>query len=114
MSAEPAYWYDQAAGSHAQPSCSKLPGWWLPTSHAGDELLDALVHRAERVLAQHRPLGLVVQLEVHPVDSEVAPLLLGPADELAAQPGPRRLRRDRLGLEDVDVAGRPLHRPGPL
>src|SRR6266566_9860059 len=59
--------------------------------HPGDELLDALVHRAERVLAQHGPLGLVVQLEVHPVDGEVAPLLLGPADELAAQLGPRRL-----------------------
>src|SRR6266571_417247 len=40
--------------------------------HPRDELLDPLVHRAERVLAQDRPLGLVVQLEVHPVDGEVA------------------------------------------
>src|SRR5437868_2562515 len=30
--------------------------------HAGDEFLHALVHGAERVLAQDRPLGLVVQL----------------------------------------------------
>src|ERR1700746_2188010 len=114
MSAPPAYWYGRAPGPRTQLSCRELTGGGYPGSHAGDELLDALVDRAERVLAQHGPLGLVVQLEVHPVDGEVAPLLLGPADELAAQPGPRRLRRDRLGLEDVDVAGRPLHRPGPL
>src|SRR5271165_1079659 len=85
-----------------------------PRLHAGDEFFDPLVHRTERVLAQHGALGLVVQLEVHPVDGEVTPLLLGPADELTAQLGPRRLRRDRLGLEDVNVARGPLHRPGPL
>src|SRR6516225_10025050 len=103
MSAQSAYWHDQAAGSRAQQSCSKLPGRWLPALHPGDELLDALIDRAERVLAQHGPLGLVVQLQVHPVDGEVTPLLLRPADELAAQLGPGGLRRDRLGLEDVQV-----------
>ena len=41
---------------------------------------------------KRRP-GLVVQLQVHPVDGEVAAPLLGLADELAAQPGPRGLRR---------------------
>src|SRR6266545_8200775 len=51
-------------------------------SHAGDELLDSLVHGAERVLAQDGPLGLVVELEVYPVDGEVASLLLGAPDEL--------------------------------
>src|SRR6266436_1053118 len=54
--------------------------------HAGDELLHPLVDRAEWVLAQHGPLGLVVELQVHPVDGEIAPPLLRPADELAAQP----------------------------
>src|SRR4029079_2852419 len=56
-------------------------------SHAVDEALHPLVVRPERVLAQDRPLGLVVELEVHPVDGEVASALLGLADELAAQPG---------------------------
>ena len=46
-------------------------------SHAGDEPLDPLVDRPERVLAQHGALGLVVELEVHPVDGEVAAPLLG-------------------------------------
>ena len=45
-------------------------------SHARDQPLDPLVDRPERVLAQHRALRLVVQLEVHPVDGEVAPPLL--------------------------------------
>src|SRR5260370_3865864 len=76
-------------------------------SHPGDELLDPLVHRTERVLAQHRALGLVVQLEVHPVDGEVAPFLLRPADELAAQLGPGGLRRGRLCLQEGAVAGGP-------
>src|ERR1700730_2502426 len=111
MSAPLAYWHDRAVASGLT---AKSPARSYAESHARNELLDALVHRAERVLAEHGPLGLVVQLEMHPVDGEIAPLLLGPADKLAAQLGPRRLRRDRLGLEDVDVAGRPLHRPGPL
>src|SRR5438093_119968 len=38
-----------------------------PASHVGDQVLHALVHGFERVLAQDRPLGLVVQLEVHPI-----------------------------------------------
>src|SRR5260370_25566617 len=137
MLAPPAYWQGRAAASRIQPSPSQLsasprghsapwgsaglPGAqlaWRDTpdpmaleprkSHAGDQLLDSLVHRAERVLAQHGPLGLVVQLQVNPVDGEITPLLLGPADELAAQLRPRRLRRHGLGLEDVDVAGGPL------
>src|ERR1700759_2288306 len=81
--------------------------------HARDELFHPLVDRPEWVLAQHGPLGLVVQLEMHPVDREVTPLLLGPADELTAQLGPRRLRREPLWLEDVHVTGGPLHSPGP-
>ena len=47
-------------------------------SQRGDQLLHPLVPGLERVLAQHGPLGLVVELEVHPVDGEVAPALLGP------------------------------------
>jgi hypothetical protein len=62
-------------------------------SHAGDELLHPLIDRAERVLAQHGPLGLVVELEVHPVDGEITAPFLGPADELTAQPRPGGLRR---------------------
>src|SRR5690349_15184717 len=108
MSAPPAYWPCRPGGT--TPRNPPGPGGDPPDppSHAGDQLLDPLVDRAERVFAQHGPLGLVVQLEVHPVDGEVASLLLRPADELAAQLGPGGLRRDRLGLEDVDVTGRPL------
>src|ERR1044071_5955736 len=43
-------------------------------SHRGDQALHPLVVGAERVLAQDRALRLVVELEVHPVDGEVAPL----------------------------------------
>ena len=39
----------------------------------------------ERVLAEHGALGLVVELQVDPVDRVVALALLGPPDELAAQ-----------------------------
>ena len=56
---------------------------------AGDEALDALVARLERVLAEHGALRLVVELQVHPVDRVVALALLGPLDERAAQPGAR-------------------------
>src|ERR1700712_4543830 len=73
----------------------------IANSHTRDQLVDPVVHRPEGVLAQHRPLRLVVQLEVDPVDGEVASLLLGPADELAAEAGSRRLRRDGLRLEDL-------------
>src|SRR6478609_7009765 len=78
-------------------------------SHTVDQALDALVLGAERVLAQDGALRLVVELEVHPVDGEVAPALLGLADELPAQPGPGGLRGHRLGLEDLEVAGHPRH-----
>src|SRR6185437_7542287 len=97
MSAPSAYWVDRGDDPPKTPlllggPIPPDPPWGgkppdLPL-HAGDQLLDPLVDRAERVLAQHGPLSLVVQLEVHPVDGEVAPLLLGPADELAAQLGP--------------------------
>src|SRR5690606_15134063 len=43
----------------------------VPRSHASDQPLHPLVVRPERVLAQDRPLGLVVELQVHPVHSEV-------------------------------------------
>src|ERR1700750_2860500 len=114
MSAPTAYWQHRAAASPIRyPAAHSQPGRYAG-SHPRDQLLAPLVDRAKRVLAQHGPLSLVVQLEVDPVDGKVAPLLLGPADELAAKLGPRRLRPERLGLKDVDFAGRPLHRPGPL
>src|ERR1700750_2593178 len=103
MSAPSAYWQDRAAASPIRYPAANSQPCRDAGLHPRDQLLDALVNRAERVLAQHGPLRLVVQLEVHPVDGEVAPLLLGPADELAAQLGPRRLRGNRLGLEDGDV-----------
>src|ERR1700754_3578767 len=99
MSAPSAYWQDRAAASPIRhPAANSQPCRYAGL-HPRDQLLDPLVHRTERVLAQHRPLSMVVQLEGLPVDVEIAPLLLGPAEELAAQLGPRRLRRDRLGLE---------------
>src|SRR5207247_9592843 len=63
--------------------------------------LDPLVLGFERVLAQDGALGVVVELQVHPVDRVVTATLGGSPDELAPQPGPRRLRRrvDR----DVDL-----------
>src|SRR3954453_14171454 len=69
--------------------------------HRRDELVDAVVDGLERVLAQDGALSLVVELEVHPVDGEVAALLLGAADELAAQTGAGGLRWHVLGLEDA-------------
>src|SRR5690606_27181374 len=75
--------------------------------HAGDQLHPPLVHRAEGVLAQHGPLRLVDELEGDPVDGEVPALLLGPPDEVAAQPRPGGLRRHRLALEDLEVVADP-------
>src|SRR6266852_3844677 len=79
------------------------------TSERGDELFDPFVASLERVLAEHRPLGLVVQFEMNPVDSEVPAAFLRPADELAPEAGPRGLRRlvDRrvdcvVGADPVD------------
>src|SRR4051794_20599493 len=77
-------------------------------SERGDELLDPLVAGLERVLAQHRALGLVVELEVHPVDRVIPLALLRPADELAPQTGPGRLRRGVHGDVDVVVVADPL------
>ena len=51
-----------------QPPTRSLSG----ALQRGDQPVDPLVDRAERVLAQHGALGLVVELEVHPVDGEVA------------------------------------------
>src|SRR5512132_2378601 len=85
---------DGAPAEPARPAYRVGPsalGRWT-SSHVGDQLLDAIVHAAERVLAEHRPLGLVVQLEVHPVHRVVAPLLLRVTDEVPPQLGPRRLR----------------------
>src|SRR5262245_53451224 len=71
--------------------------------HAGDEAVHPLVEGPERVLAEHCALRLVVQLQVHPVDGEVAPLLLRVPDELATQPRPGGLRGRLLRLEDLQV-----------
>src|SRR6266851_8642295 len=49
-------------------SPASLPAVRARALHPGDELLHPLVGGAERVLAQHRALGLVVELEVDPVD----------------------------------------------
>ena len=51
---------------------------------------------AERVLAQHGALRLVVELEVHPVDGEVAAALLG-----ARMNSPRRRARVVCGGTDL-------------
>src|SRR3954470_13256957 len=59
----------------------------------GNEALDAIGTGLERVLAQDRPLPLVVELQVHPVDRVVTLALLGLLDEGAAEAGARRLRR---------------------
>ena len=78
----------------------------MPTlSHAVNEALHPFIVRAERVLAQHRALRLVVEFQVYPVDGEVAPTLLGLADEVSTQACARRLRRDALGREDVEITG---------
>ena len=66
---------------------------------------------AEGVLAQDGALGLVVELEVHPVDGVVVAPLLGRADEVPTQLGPGGLRRDRLGAEDGRVGGDPRGEP---
>src|SRR3954468_10902068 len=83
-------------------------------SHPVDQPLDPLVVGTERVLAEHGPLRLVVELEVHPVDGEVAPALLRAPDELSTQPGASVLGRHGLGLEDLEVGGDPGDRPAPL
>src|SRR4029077_489377 len=71
--------------------------------HALDEPRHPGVLGGKRVLAQHGPLRLVVELEVDPVDGEVAAVRLRRADEVAAQLGPGRLRWADLGVEGLDV-----------
>src|SRR5689334_16680099 len=87
----------------APETCSLGPNGTLRRprrrSHAVDQPLDPLVVGPERVLAQHGPLGLVVELQMYPVDGEVTTPLLGLADELAAEPSPGGLGRHGLGLE---------------
>src|SRR5918994_3885827 len=68
-------------------------------AHRGDQPVDPVVDGYERVLAQDRPLRLVVQLQMHPVDRVVVAALLGGADEVAAQLGSRGLGRNRLRPE---------------
>src|SRR5215208_5782804 len=79
-------------------------------SHALDEALHPLVVGAERVLAQHGALGLVVELQMDPIDGEVATTLLRALDEVATQSGAGGLRWDRLRTEDREVVGDPRDR----
>src|SRR3954453_2786599 len=88
-------------GPNGEPTTS------APSSHPVDQPLHSLVVGPEGVLAEHRALRLIVELEVYPVDGEVTPPLLGLADELAPQARASGLRRDRLGLEDLQVGGHP-------
>src|SRR3954469_7728437 len=92
--------------ARSEPKRSEMCG---SGSHARDEFLHPFVDSPERVLAEDCPLGLVVELEVHPVDGEVAPALLRPPDELPTQPGPGVLGRHRLCLADLQVGGHPGH-----
>jgi hypothetical protein len=82
-------------------------------AHALDQPLHPLVDGTERVLAEHGALGLVVQLEVHPVDGEVAASLLGTTHEVAAQLGAGGLRWYGGRLEHLDVGGDPFGQPAP-
>ena len=66
----------------------------------------------ERVLAQHRLLRLIVQLQVHPVHGVVPLAFLGPLDELASQPGACGLGRILDGVVDVGVDTDPLDEMG--
>src|SRR4051794_3539930 len=100
-----------ADAADAHPASAARPLRRVPSgSHGGDQPVHPLVVGPERVLAQHRALGLVVELEVYPVDGEVTTALLRVPDELAAQPGPGGLRRGLLGLEDLHVVGHPVDR----
>src|ERR1041384_4274364 len=78
-------------------------------SERRDEPFDALVARLERVLAEHRSLCLVVQLQVHPVDRVVALALLRALDERTSKPRPRGLWRCAHGLVDRLVRRRAIH-----
>src|SRR5664279_3953393 len=78
----------------------RLPARGGSRLHRLDQPSDPFVTGPERVLEQHRPLRLVVQLEVHPIDGVVPPGVLGRRDELAAQSGPGGLWRHRGRLDD--------------
>src|SRR3954452_20448627 len=90
---------------------SGLVAEWSGASQRGDQLLDTLVAALEGVLAQHRALGLIVELEVHPIDRVVAFALFGPLDELAAKAGPCGLRRHVDRGVDVGVGTHALDHP---
>src|SRR5213594_4952722 len=97
---------------------STIRRWAISTmsraSHVGDELVDALVDRLERILAEYRPLRLIVELQVDPVDGVVAALLLRMPDEVAAQPRTRRLWRIAHGPRDLLLRGDTLDLSAPL
>src|SRR4051794_18059598 len=88
-----------STSTRCNPGRSESSAVTVPVLYEGtslerrDQLLDALVTGLEGVLAQDRALGLVVELQVDPVDGVIALALLGPADELATKAGTRRLGR---------------------
>ncbi len=70
----------QYSGNRSELHTGRI-GTWTDLERS-DQPLDPLVDSPERVLAEHGPLRLVVQLEMHPVDREVPPSLLGGGDEV--------------------------------
>src|SRR3954465_2720281 len=80
----------------------------MARSERGDQLLHPVVAGLERILAKDRPLGLVVELQVDPVDRVVALALLGPTDELAPKARPRRLGRLVDSTVDVAIGADPI------
>ncbi len=60
-------------------------------SHRLDKAFDAFVTGSERILEKHRALRLIVQLEMYPIDCEIAAALFRPADELPTESGTGRL-----------------------
>ncbi len=76
--------------------------------HALDQPVHPVVERLERVLAEHRSLRLVVELQVDPVDGEVAPLLLRRLMNSPRSRGSGGLRRPALGLESAQLGDHPV------
>src|SRR5256712_787260 len=74
-----------------------------------NQSLDPLVVGLEGVLAEDRLALRIVELQVDPVDAIVLALQIRLADELAAEPRARGLRRHVLGLLDRVVVGDPVH-----
>jgi hypothetical protein len=85
-----------------------------PRPEAGDQAVDPVVVRAEGVLAENRALGLVVELQVHPIDGEIPPLSFGGVDELASQLGASRLRRFLRGPLDILLVAHALDHVAPF